>query len=144
ELLRGEGYDVVGAADEPSATAVFTRAKPRLVILDLMLPQTGSPEAGARVLEAILGAAPATKVIVASGAGEASVALALVRRGAYDFLAKPVDPDVLLAVCARAAARLTLEDRARELEAEIATQDRIPLGLLGEAPSFIEARNLAE
>jgi DNA-binding NtrC family response regulator len=144
ELLRGEGYDVVVAADEPSATAVFTRAKPRLVILDLMLPPTGSPEAGARVLEAILGAAPATKVIVASGAGEASVALALVRRGAYDFLAKPVDPDVLLAVCARAAARLTLEDRVRELEAEIATQDRIALGLLGEAPSFIEARNLAE
>src|SRR5262249_7187094 len=70
--------------------------------------------------------------------------LSLVRRGAYDFLAKPVDPDVLLAVCARAAARLALEDRVRELEASLATAAQGALGLLGGSAAFVEARTLAE
>lgn len=144
ELLRGEGYEVAVAADEPQAIAVFAKSKPRVVVLDLMLPPTGSADAGARVLETMLSSAPTTKVIVASGAGEGSLALSLVRRGAYDFLSKPVDPDVLVAVCARAVARLKLEDRVRELETEMATHDRAAVGLLGGAPAFIEARSLAE
>jgi len=144
ELLGDEGYVVSVAVDEGSALAAFEKERPRIVLLDLMLPPRGTTEAGAAILERILTVAPSTKVIVASGAGEASVALTLVRRGAYDFLAKPVDPDVLLAVVARAAARLRLEDRVTELEAEVVTRDRTALGLLGEAPAFVAARTLAE
>ncbi len=144
ELLGDEGYVVSVAVDEGSAVDAFEKERPRIVILDLMLPPRGTTEAGEAILERILTVAPSTKVIVASGAGEASVALTLVRRGAYDFLAKPVDPDVLLAVVARAAARLRLEDRVTELEAEVVTRDRTALGLLGEAPAFVAARTLAE
>ena len=144
ELLSGDGFVVCSAGDEPRALAAFDAQKPRIVVLDLMLPPTGTPEAGARILERMLTAAPATKVIVVSGTGEGSLALSLVRRGAYDFLAKPVDPDVLLAVCARAEARLRLEDRVAELENEVLARDRASVGLIGEAPAFAEARTLAE
>ena len=144
ELLAEEGYTVAVAVDEPSALAAFEAGKPRIVILDLMLPPSGSADAGATLMSRMLETRPTTKVIVASGAGEASFALTLVRRGAYDFLAKPVDPDVLLAVVARAAARLRLEDRVAELEAEVVTRVGDAAGLLGEAPSFVAARVLAE
>lgn len=143
-LLGDDGYAVVTASDEPSALTAFAARAPRIVVLDLMLPPTGTAEVGARILERMLEAKPATKVIVVSGAGEGSLALSLVRRGAYDFLAKPVDPDVLLAVCARAEARLRLEDRVAELENEVATRDRASVGLIGEAPPFVAARTLAE
>src|ERR1700722_17919839 len=121
QLLRAEGYDVAEAGDPTQAWTRLTSAPSRLVVLDLMLPPRGTPEEGSALLERILARDPAIKVIVVSGAGEGPLALSLVRRGAYDFLSKPVDPDVLLAVCARASARLALEDRVSELEATLAS-----------------------
>jgi len=65
-----------------------------------------------------------------------------VRDGAYDFLAKPVDPDVLLAVMHRAAARLVLEDRVRELEARLGVRDET--SVLGSSPAIVAARALCD
>jgi len=144
ELLRGEGFDIAAAGTADQAMAEFTRHTPRLVVLDLMLPPSGQPEAGAALMDRILSERPSTKVVVVSGSGDSSFALSLVRRGAYDFLSKPVDPDVLLAVCERAAARLELEDRVTELETSLATAAREQVGLLGASAAFLEARTLAE
>jgi DNA-binding NtrC family response regulator len=141
EVLRAEGYDVVEAASVPAAEAAFSEHAPRLVILDLMLPPTGTPEAGGALMQKLLEQKPLTKVIVVSGTGDTSFALSLVRKGAYDFLAKPVDPDVLAAVVARAAARLVLEDRVGELETSLTAQST---GLIGSSPAFLEAVKLAE
>ena len=105
-----------------------------------MLPPSGTPEAGAELLERMLGLSADAKVIVVSGTGETALSLALVRRGAYDFLAKPVDPDVLSAVLARAHARLALEDRVHDLETALPPRAGGPLG---SAPAFLEAKTLA-
>ncbi len=141
KLLTQAGYSTLEAGDGTSALTMFTKFEPRLVVLDLMLPPTQRPEEGAQVLEAMLAQQPNTKVIVASGSAELSLALGLVTRGAYDFIAKPVEPDVLLAVLARARARLALEDRVHELErTATATHD----GLIGDSSSFLEAKRLAE
>ena len=143
ELLRGEGHEVVEAGAAPSAAAQFARSRARLVVLDLMLPPTGRPEDGAALCDRMLAERPGAKVIVASGAGDTALALGLVQRGAYDFLSKPIDPDVLLAVVARAAARLALEDRVAELETSLASRGD-DAGLLGHSPPFLEARTLCE
>jgi DNA-binding NtrC family response regulator len=105
ELLAQDGYTVDEAGSATDAEERFGRGA-RLVVLDLMLPPSGRPEAGAAVCRRLLALRPETKVIVVSGAGEIPLALELLRGGAYDFLAKPVDPDVLLSVIERAAARL--------------------------------------
>ncbi len=144
ELLAGEGYEVVPAGTAPEALARFESGSARLVVLDLMIPPSGRPEEGAALAEKLLAARPAAKIIVVSGAGETPLALHLVQRGVYDFLAKPVDPDVLLAVVARAAARLALEDRVAELERSLASQASEAGGLLGASPAFVEARTLCE
>ena len=144
ELLIGSGYDVAQAGAAPEALSRFTKSGARLVILDLMLPPSGRPEEGAALAEKFLAERPLAKVIVVSGAGETRLALQLVQRGVYDFLAKPVDPDVLLAVVERAAARLALEDRVTELERSLASQGRDAGGPLGSSPAFLEARTLCE
>src|SRR5215813_8482541 len=119
-LLGEEGFLVVEAGNVAEAEARFAAAAPRLVVLDLMLPPSGRAEAGSGLCERFLAAAPATKVVVVSGAGDTQLALALVRGGAYDFLTKPADSDVLIAVLRRAEARLRLEDRVAELEQHLA------------------------
>ena len=141
KLLSAAGYEPLEAGDSTEALAVFDKHAPRLVVLDLMLPPTQRPEEGARVLDAMLSKAPETKVVVASGSSELSLALELVKRGAYDFIAKPVEPDVLLAVLSRAAARLTLEDRVQELERHATANAD---GLIGDSPAFLAAKRLAE
>ncbi|MFT3766483.1 MAG: sigma-54 dependent transcriptional regulator [Minicystis sp.] len=144
ELFEGEGYTVTQAGSAPEALTRFEKSGARLVVLDLMLPPSGRSEEGAALADKLLAMRPATKIIVVSGAGETPLALHLVQRGAYDFLAKPVDPDVLLAVVARAAARLTLEDRVAELERSLAAQASQAGGLLGTSAAFVEARTLCE
>ncbi len=141
KLLSVAGYEPFEAGDPTEALTAFDKHAPRLVVLDLMLPPTQRPEEGARVLEAMLAKSPGTKVVVASGSSEMTLALELVKRGAYDFIAKPVEPDVLLAVLARAAARLTLEDRVHELERHTTAEAD---GLIGDSPAFTEAKRLAE
>jgi DNA-binding NtrC family response regulator len=141
EVLRAEGHEVHEAASAPAALERFTSLEPRLVVLDLMLPPTGTVEAGGALLRSMLAARPLAKIIVVSGTGDTSFALGLVRAGAYDFLAKPVDPDVLCAVVARAQARLELEDRVGELEGHLRAT---PEGLVGQSPAFLQARSLAE
>jgi DNA-binding NtrC family response regulator len=144
QLLADEGYSTAQAATAPEALVQFRKAAPRLVLLDLMIPPSGRPEEGAALADKMLSEHPATKVIVVSGAEETELALRLVQRGVYDFLAKPVDPDVLLAVVARAAARLTLEDRVAELERTLASRDGDASGLLGSSPAFLQAKALCE
>jgi DNA-binding NtrC family response regulator len=139
-LLTAEGYQVAEAVDAPSAGPAMRASGARLVVLDLMLPPSNTPDAGALLLPELIGIRPDAKVVVASGASDMALALRLVREGAYDFLQKPVDPDVLLAVLARAHARLVLEDRVHELEKSL-TSART--GLIGQAPSFVAAAELA-
>jgi DNA-binding NtrC family response regulator len=144
QLLADEGYSTAQAATTPDALLQFRKIAPRLVLLDLMLPPSGRPDEGAALADKMLAERPSTKVIVVSGAQETELALRLVQRGVYDFLAKPVDPDVLLAVVARAAARLSLEDRVAELERTLASRDGDASGLLGSSPSFLQAKALCE
>ncbi|EAU68484.1 sigma-54-dependent transcriptional regulator [Stigmatella aurantiaca] len=139
-LLKGVGFEVLEAPDAAVARQLFKAHPVHLVLLDLMLPPEQTPEAGAALLGEFLSARPDAKVVVVSGTGEASLALSLVQRGAYDFFSKPADPEHLLAVLGRAQARMALESRVRELEQSLAARED---QLLGQAPSFLEAKQLA-
>ncbi len=142
-LLREAGWEVTEAADRPAARAALAAAPFEVVLLDLMLPPDGTIAGGVAQLEEIVGAHPATKVIVASGAGDTRAMLQAVRAGAYDFLTKPVDPDVLLVVVQRALARVRLERELAQLRASLERAG--PAGaLVGQSGSFRAAVTLAE
>jgi two-component system NtrC family response regulator len=88
----------------------------RIVILDLGLPPDpdGASE-GLRALDEILRIAPRTKVIVVSGNVDRSNAVRAVSKGAFDFITKPIDIDILKLIIERAARMYTLEDENRFL-----------------------------
>lgn len=142
-LLASEGHEVVEADDRESARAAFEGEAFDAVLLDLMLPPDGSAKKGLEELSHLLTLRPAAKIIVVSGVGDVPHMVQAVRRGAYDFLTKPVDPDVLLIVVQRAVARTRLERQIEALRSVVA--QRQPAGaMLGRSPKFLETIRLAE
>ena len=142
-LLRDAGLLVSEAADRPGVRAQLQARRFSLVLLDLMLPPDGTAEKGLQQLEEILAAAPGTKVVVVSGAGDTAHMLQAVRAGAVDFLTKPVDPDVLLIVVRRALARVALERQIEALQGQLSRERTAP-ALVGQSSSFLAAVSLAE
>jgi DNA-binding NtrC family response regulator len=142
-LLRSAGYEVAEAADRPAAKRALEEQSPSVVILDLMLPPDGSVEAGLEQLAEIVSGHPGIKVIVASGAGDTRNLLQAIKAGAYDFLTKPIDPDVLLVVVQRALTKHQLERRVESLEAELSNA-RPTVTMVGGGPAFGKSVALAE
>jgi two-component system, NtrC family, response regulator AtoC len=142
-LLRDAGFEVAEAADRAQAKAALAKRSFPVVVLDLMLPPDGSVEGGLTQLSEIVTDRPSTKVIVASGAGDTRHMLRAVKLGAYDFLTKPIDPDVLLIVVQRALAKAALEQQVASLQAEL-SNTRPEISMVGQAPSFMRSLSLAE
>lgn len=96
-------YETLTADDRESALAQVRRYAPPVVTMDLGLPpDPDSPSEGFKLLEQILVGAPNTKVIVLTGQNDRAHALKAVELGAYDFFAKPFEPDLLGLTIARA------------------------------------------
>lgn len=142
-LLRAEGFEVQEADDRPSARAAFIEGKTDIVLLDLMLPPDGSVNLGLEQLAEFISLRPEAKIIVISGAGDTRFMVQAVREGAYDFLTKPVDPDVVLVVVERALARSRLERQVANLQDSL-TQAHPEGSMLGQSPAFIRALDLAQ
>ncbi len=142
-LLRGEGFDVVEADDRKTARESFVNQRCDVVLLDLMLPPDGSVQAGLDQLGEFLELQPNAKIVVVSGAGDTRFMLQAVRQGAYDFLTKPVDPDVVLVVVERAVARRRLEHQVQDLQTSL-THAQPDRAMIGKSPAFVRAIEVAE
>jgi two-component system NtrC family response regulator len=105
-------FESVSADDRESALNQLRRHNPPVVTMDLGLPPDADGCAeGFALLEQMLVAAPDTKVIVLTGQNAQENALRAVAMGAYDFLAKPFEPEMLALTVQRA-------HRLHELQAE--------------------------
>jgi two-component system, NtrC family, response regulator len=86
--------------------------------MDLGLPpDADGTEEGFRLLEQMLAAAPETKVIVLTGQNGEANALKAVAMGAYDFLAKPFEPEMLNLTIERAFRLHELQRENQRLQA---------------------------
>ena len=114
-----EPYQALTAATRAEALELFdANTDLHIVLLDLGLPPDpdGASE-GLETLEALLDHSPQTKVIIISGNSDRAAAVAAVGRGAFDFIAKPVDTDELKLVVERAQRVYELEEENRALRA---------------------------
>ncbi len=115
ETLRGilerQGYAVVEAASARAGIAALEAEAPvDVALVDLRLPDLD----GTAVLDASLERGLTTPVVMISGHGSIPAAVDAVRRGAYDFLEKPLDRERLLIVLRNATRQSALERRASE------------------------------
>ena len=87
--LEDSGYQMIQAADGLEGLHQFKDQRPDLVLCDLRMPKLD----GLDVLQEITQLSPDTPVIIVSGAGMISDAIQALKRGAWDYVTKPI-PDM--------------------------------------------------
>ena len=110
-------FESVTASDRESALVQLRRYQPRVVTMDLGLPpDPDSVSEGFKLLGQMLDIDPNLKVIVLTGQNDQAHALRAVALGAYDFQAKPFDPEVLALTIERAYRLAELQQENRRLQ----------------------------
>jgi len=103
--LAACGFEVTPAARGEEALETLESGSFDVVLLDLLMPGIG----GMETLRRIRKMNRRTEVILLTGAGSVETALQGINGGAFDYLVKPCDPDVLIARVRRALGELALE-----------------------------------
>ncbi|SFC73201.1 two component, sigma54 specific, transcriptional regulator, Fis family [Polaromonas sp. OV174] len=110
-------FDSVTAHDRDSALLQLRKSAPAVVTMDLGLPpDADGVSEGFRLLEQILTFDPDIKVIVLTGQNDQANALRAVAMGAYDFFAKPFEPELLNLTVERAFRLFELQSENRRLQ----------------------------
>ena len=120
--LEAQDHTVVEARDQAEAVAQLQNARPGVVLSDLRLPNGD----GFGVLRAAKELDPELPVIVMTAFGSIQDAVAAMKEGALDFLAKPVDPEHLLLMVERALAQRRLATENILLKEELAARRGAP------------------
>jgi len=115
EILEFEKYQVLEAADGPDGLALLEKTEISLVLLDVKMPRMD----GLEVLVRIQAMAPEIPVVVISGHGTLETAVEAVRKGAFDYIAKPPDLNRLLITLRNALDRQSLLTETKQLKKKI-------------------------
>ena len=121
QVFEYEGQEVRVAEDGPDALLVANTFQPDLVFLDVKMPGMD----GLEVLARLGDESPESLVIMISGHGTIDTALEATRRGAYDFLEKPLDTDRLLVTFRRALELKGLTESMAELRSQVESRYEI-------------------
>jgi len=120
--LERQEHAVLEARDEPEAVRLLHQAQPAVVLSDLRLPEGD----GFGVLRAAKEIDADIPVIVMTAYGSIEDAVRAMKAGAMDFLAKPVDPDHLLLLVARALEQRRIVTENLLLKEELAVRRGAP------------------
>jgi two-component system, NtrC family, C4-dicarboxylate transport response regulator DctD len=119
------GFDVILAKDGVEAIECLRCGDIDVVITDIRMPRKD----GMALLDTVLEDYPSLPVILLTGHGTVPLAVEAMRRGAYEFLEKPYDPERLAAVASKAAERRALATELARLRAgkrqSVKLEDRI-------------------
>jgi two-component system NtrC family response regulator len=129
-------FESVTAHDRESAIAQARRHQPAVVTMDLGLPpDPDSVSEGFKLLEQLLALDGDIKVIVLTGQNDRANALRAVAMGAYDFFAKPFEPELLNLTVERAFRLAELQAENRRLQ--LAYQPDALAGLTTRDPGML-------
>jgi len=110
-------FESITASDRASALQQLRKNTPAVVTMDLGLPpDADSVSEGFKLLQEILTFDPDIKVIVLTGQNDQANALRAVGMGAYDFFAKPFEPELLNLTVERAFRLFELQAENRRLQ----------------------------
>ncbi len=129
-ILAGEGHEVRLAESAEQVRATLAEASPDVVLLDLFL----GGDSGLELLDRIKADHPETEVVVITGNASVESAVGCMRRGAFDYLAKPLeDVHRVRTTVRKALERRHLVRRNRQLEEELRERGSLP-ELVGRSP----------
>ncbi len=111
-VLQSKGFEVVTAEDGAAALEQVQRERPPVILMDLSMPRMGGLEA----LPEIKRLDPEVPVIICTAHTDLATAVRAMKLGAYDYLTKPFDVELLVLTLQRAMERNQLRSRIDELK----------------------------
>jgi putative nucleotidyltransferase with HDIG domain len=115
QVFAAAGFGTQRAPDGQAGLEAFRTGRPPLIVTDLSMPLMD----GRALLSAVRDEDPDAAVIILTGAADVKTAIACLKRGAYDFILKPVDIDELLVAAERALERRQLLMERRDYQATL-------------------------
>jgi two-component system response regulator RegA len=115
--LGSRGFEVITATSFDEARALARRHHPRYCVLDLKLGEDN----GLRLIPELHTLVPDIRVLLLTGYASIATAVEAIKRGAHDYLAKPVDADAVV--------RALLDGDAESDDSELPDAPEQPLAL---------------
>ncbi|MGH7506916.1 MAG: sigma-54-dependent transcriptional regulator, partial [Longimicrobiales bacterium] len=119
-ILAEEGYQVFTASDGEDGLAKALDLQPDIILCDVRMPRLG----GLDFLDRYRDAEGKGMVIVMTAYGGIELAIQAMKRGAYDYLAKPFSPDQLVLALKKAEERESLRREVTRLREEVSIERR--------------------
>jgi DNA-binding NtrC family response regulator len=136
EILEYEEHRVDLAADGDEGLSLFNKNKYDIVLLDIKMPQKD----GIEVLEEIFKINYEIPVIMISGHGNIDTAVESIKKGAYDFIEKPLDLNRLLVTIRNAMDKSTLVNETKTLKKKVSKT----FDIVGESEAITKVKNMIE
>ncbi|MEO7067891.1 MAG: response regulator transcription factor [Rhodanobacter sp.] len=115
--LTSRGFNVITASNFDEARLLTRRQQPRYCVLDLKLGE----ENGLRLIPELHTLVPDLRVLLLTGYASIATAVEAIKRGAHDYLAKPVDADAVV--------RALLDGDSETADADLPDAPEQPLAL---------------
>lgn len=135
EILEYEGYQIDEAPDGPTALQLASAGKYDVILCDIKMPQMD----GMEVLDQLL-VLYDTPVVMISGHGNIETAVETIKRGAYDYISKPLDLNRLLITIRNAMEKSNLVKETRVLKRKVSKTYE----MIGESAPIQQIRNMIE
>lgn len=137
--LEKEGYAIAEADSIRSAEQLLEKAGPSAVLLDVKL----ASESGLDYLPSLASRKEAPMVIIVTAHGSERLAIDAIRKGAYDYLAKPFDVDELRVLVRNAVQAFQLRSENERLRNELAGTKTFGQ-LIGSSPAMTKVYSMVE
>ncbi len=136
EILEYEKYLVDEAADGIEGIAMIQKNKYDVVLCDIKMPKMD----GIEVLDKIMQMSPETAVVMVSGHGNIETAVEAVKKGAFDFIAKPLDLNRLLVTIRNAMDKTTLVLETKVLKKKV----NKTFDMIGASKAIVQIQEMIE
>ena len=115
EILSDEGYEVDTAEDGAAGFTLAERERYNIIFCDIKMPGMDGIEFLDKVMEAGLDSA----VVMISGHGDIDTAVECIKKGAFDFIQKPLDLNRILITIKNATEKVSLVKETRILKKKV-------------------------
>ena len=136
EILEYEKYEIEEAQDGLEAIEFCKEKKYDLVLCDIKMPKIDGIETLQKIME-IYGDVP---VVMISGHGNIDTAVEAIKKGAYDFISKPLDLNRLLITVKNALDRSALVAETKILKKKVSKS----IDIVGESQSIMQIIDMIE
>jgi DNA-binding NtrC family response regulator len=133
DTLKAEGVEVFTTNDPETALAMFRHIRPRIVLLDLVMPKVS----GIQLLEEMLAVDPGVDVILMTAHYSTDSAIEAIQKGAVDYLVKPINMAKLRARMQSLLADAALREQTLRLDDQLVDMYQFE-GIIGRSPLMLE------